>query len=173
MAEQAKGAGEAQSPKSKGKLLVLIAALVLLLGGAGGYMMGLFGGAEAKQADHGEEAVETQAEDHATVSEPQAQLFFINLPDVLVNLQSEGKRPRFLKLRVALEVMGEETTNPVNELIPRIMDSFQLYLRALSPDDVEGAQGLQRLKEEMLARINFAIEPHRIESVLIKEMLVQ
>jgi flagellar basal body-associated protein FliL len=31
----------------------------------------------------------------------------------------------------------------------------------------------QELKEEMMARVNLAIEPHRIRDVLFKEMLVQ
>ena len=57
--------------------------------------------------------------------------------------------------------------------MPRVMDSFQLYLRALTVEEVRGAAGMQRLKEELIARVNLAIEPTQVSAVLLKEMLVQ
>ena len=57
--------------------------------------------------------------------------------------------------------------------MPRMMDSFQLYLRALTLEEVQGAAGLQRLKEELIARVNLAVEPTQVSDVLLKEMLVQ
>ena len=53
------------------------------------------------------------------------------------------------------------------------MDSFQLYLRALTPEDLNGASGLYRLKEELLARVNAAIGRAEVRDLLFKEMLVQ
>ena len=54
------------------------------------------------------------------------------------------------------------------------MDSFQLYLRALTLDEVQGAAGMQRLKEELTARVNLAVAADAASSaVLLKEMLVQ
>ena len=87
--------------------------------------------------------------------------------------ESDSPRLRYLKLRLALEVDGEPTAEPSGSLMPRIMDSFQLYLRALTLDDVQGATGMQRLKEELGARANLAVDPVRVSSVLLKEMLVQ
>ncbi|MEZ5863668.1 MAG: flagellar basal body-associated FliL family protein [Geminicoccaceae bacterium] len=95
------------------------------------------------------------------------------MPDVLVNLQSGGQRIRFLKLRAALEVGSEDVATRVEALMPRIMDSFQLYLRALTVEEVSGSGGLQRLKEELAARVNYAVQPTRVDDVLVKEMLVQ
>ena len=95
------------------------------------------------------------------------------MPDMIVNLQSDAPRMRFLKLRVALEVADEPTAVTVRQLLPRVMDGFQLYLRALTVDDTRGAAGMQRLKEELIARVNLAVEPVRVNDVLLKEMLVQ
>jgi flagellar FliL protein len=80
---------------------------------------------------------------------------------------------RFLKLRVAVEVDSDKSAEGVKALTPRVMDSFQMYLRALSVDEIQGSAGMQKLKEEMMARVNLAIEPHRIRDVLFKELLVQ
>ena len=57
--------------------------------------------------------------------------------------------------------------------MPRVMDSFQLYLRALTLDDVSGSAGMQRLKEELTARVNLLTAPTPVRTVLLKEMLVQ
>ena len=95
------------------------------------------------------------------------------MPDLIVNLQSDAPRMRFLKLRVSLEVAGEPTAETVRQLMPRVMDSFQLYLRALTVEEVQGAAGMQRLKEELIARVNLAVGPTQVSAVLLKEMLVQ
>lgn len=159
----------------KGKLILIAGGLVVLLGGGAGgaWMLGLLGGhgapATAAEAPH-EEAAESG---HGGKEAGGHDVAFVDLPDVIVNLQPTGTRMRFLKLKVSLEVKGEAEAEAVRALTPRIMDSFQLYLRALAVEEVQGAAGMQRLKEEMLARVHRAVEPRRIEDVLFKEMLVQ
>jgi flagellar FliL protein len=101
------------------------------------------------------------------------QVVFVDIPDLVVNLRSDAQRMRFLKLRMSLELEGEATADAVRGLMPRVMDSFQLYLRALTADELNGPSGMQRLKEELTARVNLAIEPIRVHDVLMKEMLVQ
>jgi flagellar FliL protein len=98
---------------------------------------------------------------------------FVDVPDILVNLQTAGSRMRFLKLRLSLEVADEPAAQAVRTLMPRLLDSFQLYLRALTVDDLSGPGGVQRLKEDLVARSNIAAEPVRVKDVLLKEMLVQ
>jgi flagellar protein FliL len=88
-------------------------------------------------------------------------------------LRSDAPRLRYLKLRLSLGVADEPAANSVRQLLPRVLDGFQLYLRALTLDDVQGAAGMQRLKEELAARVNLAVEPVHVADVLLKEMLVQ
>jgi flagellar FliL protein len=61
----------------------------------------------------------------------------------------------------------------VNENLPRIVDNFQVYLRELRVDDLQGSAGMYRLREELLRRVNLAVRPARVKDVLFKEMLVQ
>ena len=51
--------------------------------------------------------------------------------------------------------------------------NFQVYLRELRVEDLSGSAGVYRLKEELLARVNAAVEPINVTDVLFKEMLVQ
>jgi flagellar FliL protein len=156
--------------KKKKLILIGAAALVLLLGCGGGaaWFLGVFGGHEA-----GEESAELDPEEAAEQAERRAHMVFVDMPDVLVNLHALGQRNRFLKLKVALEVYSEPTAEAVRTALPRVMDSFQAYLRALTVDEVSGPGGLHRLKEELTARVNLALAPTEVEDVLIKEMLVQ
>ena len=167
--------------KGKGKLLLLGGiGLVVLLGGAGAgaYFMGLFGGSEAAVA-HGEAHPEAAADAHGAADDghgggaTEAGVAFVDMPDLIVNLQSGAPRLRYLKLRLSLEVADPAAAEAVGRLMPRILDSFQLYLRALTLDDVQGAASMQRLKEELTARVNLAVEPTPVRTVLLKEMLVQ
>ena len=57
--------------------------------------------------------------------------------------------------------------------MPRILDEFNVYMRELRPEDLDGAAGIFRLKEELLMRINQAVAPTRVKDVLFQEFLVQ
>lgn len=53
-----------------------------------------------------------------------------------------------------------------------MIDSFQSYLRALHPQDLGGASGTYRIKEELMVRINRA-GPGRASDVLVQELIQQ
>jgi flagellar FliL protein len=96
-----------------------------------------------------------------------------DLPTMLVNLSTDGDETGYLKLTVSLELNSERSRERIEEVTPRIVDSFQVYLRELRIDDLEGSAGLQRLREELLLRVNNTVENVRVQDVLFKEMLVQ
>jgi flagellar FliL protein len=180
MANSADGAAslEAGSAGAKRRLLLLVAAgLVLLAGGGAGaaYALGLFGAAPHAEETADEAAGGHDGASHADARDPAAapQVIFVDLPDIVVNLQAPGPRMRFLRVRLALEVGDEAAAQHAETLIPRLLDSYQHYLRALTPDDVAGPGGMQRLKEDLLARSNIAVTPTKVADVLLKEMLVQ
>ncbi|ADZ69967.1 flagellar basal body-associated FliL family protein [Polymorphum gilvum] len=148
----------------KRKKLIIIGAggLVLLLAlGAGAYFF-LFSSSEPPPM---------VGEDGA-IREAQKPVVFYDLPEMTVNLSTEG-RTTYLKVRIALEVQDKEMIERIKPFLPRIMDAFQIYLRELRPADLEGSAGLFRLKEELLRRINLSVHPARVDGVLFKEILVQ
>lgn len=155
-------AGDA-APKKGGKKLIIIiaAALVVLLagGGAAAYFMGMFGGKDTQK-----EAEKPPAPVQAT---------YVQLPDLLVNLSSSGRRSNFIKLKITLELEKATDEPRVKTMQPRIIDNFQTYLRDLRLEDLQGAQGLFRLREELLIRINAAVAPAKVTDILFQEMLVQ
>lgn len=144
------------APKGRRKLMMLAGAGLLalgVLGGAASYLLGFIGGG-------------------ATVTE-QAPPVFFDLPEMTVNLSSVDKRPQFLKVQIALEMKDEETLDAVEQVLPRVLDAFQVYLRELRSTDLEGSAGIYRLKEELVRRVNLAVHPAEIDNVVFKEIIVQ
>jgi len=159
-------AGEPQKKKFAGKKLVMfvIAPVVVLLA-IGGVMffldpLGLFSGGGGDESEMAE-------------AEPPKPVLFYEMPDMLVNLSARDKRNQYLKLKVALEMSDSETRSAISPMMPRIMDIFQIYLRELRREDLEGSAGVYRLKEELLRRINLVLSPRKIDRILFKEMIVQ
>ncbi len=166
-------AGSGPSPAKGGrKRLVLVAAatLVLVAGGVtGAYLAGLADpivGAISGDAQSGEEAAKA-----AEVEEPKP--VFYELPEFIVNLNTKGRKNTYLKLRASLELTNADDVRRIEEKMPRIVDTFQLYLRELRVDDIQGSAGTYRLREELLRRINGAVAPAQVNDVLFAELLVQ
>jgi flagellar protein FliL len=115
---------------------------------------------------------------HSSTAAAAAQIkppVFVDMPDVLVNLSSSGSsdRTQYLKVKIALELPDEAVQAQIQPIMPRLLDTFQTYLRELRPTDLDGSAGLYRLKEELTRRVNAAIAPNRINAVLFKEIVVQ
>ena len=104
---------------------------------------------------------------------PPKQVVFMDLGEMIVNLNTGSKQTSFLKLRVSLELDEPALLPKLKALEPRIVDNFQIYLRDLRREDLDGSAGMARLKEELLMRINVAVRPARISDVLFNEILVQ
>ena len=158
-------AAEAQ-PAKRGiprKLLIIGAAglIVLLLAGAGLYFF-VFAGRNAEEA----------ARAAAAAAVPET--FIFNLPTMTVNLNDDGAEgDSFMKLTIALEVADERMMEQIQPRMAKVIDAFQVYLRELRKSDLEGSAGIYRLKEELRRRVNVAIFPAQVDSILFKEILVQ
>ncbi len=147
--------------------LIIVAVLLLLGGGAGGaYFMGMFGGAPAEEAAA---AAEAKAAEEAANAAPA----YYEMPAIVVNLTSTGRRPAYVKVRVQLLLAKEEERPKIEENQPRIVDSFQTYLRELTMEELQGSGGLLRLREELLVRVNAAVAPAIVKDVLFQEILPQ
>ncbi|MFV3128379.1 flagellar basal body-associated FliL family protein [Niveispirillum sp. KHB5.9] len=171
------GSSEADLPRKKlsGKKIVLFIVLpvVLVVAGAAaafftGALDGLLGKKHEGEGEHVEE--EHKEPDLPPYTGPP---IFVEVPDMLVNLNTGERRATLLKLGISLEVSRPEEQVPITQAMPRITDAFQVYLRELKVDDLRGSAGMYRLREELQMRVNATAAPVKVKDVLIKEFLVQ
>ena len=153
-------------PGGKRKLLLIGAGVLLLAGGGGGaWFAGLL--------PHGGRREEGRKEDaHAEAKAPAAPVF-LDLPDIVANLNAGPRRAAFIKLKAKLELARPEDQAVVQAAMPRVLDLFQTYLREMRPDELRGTAGTYRLREELVARSSIAAQPAHVLNVLFTELLVQ
>jgi flagellar FliL protein len=150
-----------KKPAGKSKLLMIAGLVIVLAGGGGGYFF-------FKKAQHPVSEVVSVKKEPA----------FIEIKDMMVGaagatMEQALERPRYFRVKIALEVSDSRQLPAVQVLLPRIEDIFQTYLRELQPADIEGSANIYRLKEELLRRVNLAVQPNKIDAILFKEFLVQ
>ncbi len=168
MAENKEKADDAEAPAEgaaagggKKKLIIMALAGVIGLGaiGGGGWWFFL-----RKKPDAAMEAKNAKK-----------QIAFVEMKEMMVNLaQTQGAdRQNYLKLKIALEVSDPKAVPEIQPLLPRIEDTFQVFVRELRPNELEGSAAVIRLKEELLKRVNIAVYPVKVDAVLFKEILMQ
>jgi flagellar FliL protein len=178
----ADGEAPAEAPK-KGlplKMMIIAAAGVLVLGGAGGGAYVMFGPKAPPDAHKGAKSKKKKDEKAGKEGDKNAPqiadgpdgVVFYTLPDIVVNMQTADGKPTFLKLKLTLELPDHDTVDVIEPNRPRLQDMFETFLRELRPEDLAGSQGSYQLRMEILRRVNLVIAPAKINSVLIEEMLI-
>jgi flagellar FliL protein len=192
-------AEDAAKRKKKRKLLIIAAAAAVLLGGGGSavYFSGMLSGTpqkteagvkKDKKKKGGEEAERgtTGSSVKAVKSNPNEwipgvipgheadDVVYYNLPEFLVNLDTNSKQTSFIKMKVTLEAPSEgDAVDAIDNRLPRIVDKFNETLRLLRISDISGSAGLYRLREELLLQVNKIINPSKVNDILFQEIIVQ
>lgn len=184
-------------------ILILVPLLLLLGGGGGAYYMGYLDGLLGVESEEGEESEDGEHGDedkhgdekgkkkkdkkdkHAKKDdghgkkdddhggEGEGYSAFLEIPPMIVNLNTQDGTPRYLRLTVQLELEDPDDKGAVQEVIPRVIDQFQTYLRELRERDLRGSAGVYRLQMELLWRVNQAVAPIEVKDVLFQEILIQ
>lgn len=146
------------------KKLIIFAAPVLLIGIVAGLW---FSGVLPK-------LVGMKHEDQIAreASKPSVPVF-VDLPDMIANLNSPSNKPSYIKLQTRLEVSRQEDAEKIKQAMPRLQDIFQTYLREMRPEELRGSPGIYRLREELLGRANVAVAPVKVNDVLFTQLLIQ
>ncbi|MEJ0016569.1 MAG: flagellar basal body-associated FliL family protein [Acetobacteraceae bacterium] len=155
-------APEAKKAGGKGKLILIAVPIVLVAAGAGLWFTGIL--PNLLGMNH-----EKPAAEHDKAPVP----IYVDLPELIANLNSNPQRPSYVKLTVRLEVTKQEDVERLKAAMPRLQDLFLTYIREMRPQELRGSAGTYRLREELLARANLAAAPARISDVLFTQMLVQ
>ena len=134
-------------------------------------------GAPAAGGEHGAEGA-AAAGDPGDVGHPlecqDGDPCYYAMPKLVVNLAgAEGQRSPYRELELTLESSSSVTFKRVPELMPRLKDQLNAFLRELRVEDLNGSTGTWRLRRELLNRFNTVMDPKKIDAVLIESMLIQ
>lgn len=176
--------GESGGLNAKKIILFFVLPLFILAGVGGGLYFtgkldGLLGGGGGGAEEHADAGhAKKKSDGHGGGHDDghggyDAGAYFLEIPNMVVNLSGEDGQPRYLRLSVQLELSSLDDQHAVEAVMPRVVDQFQTYLRELRIRDLRGSQGIYRLQMELLSRVNAAAYPVEVKDVLFQEILIQ
>lgn len=190
-------AGAAEGEKKKGSKLPLILGLVVLLAGGGGaaWWFGLlpFGHkaddaeqaegapaegakaaagehAKAPAAEHGKPAEKSKAGGHGAAAAGAGGMR--PLDPFLANLADETSS-RYLKMSLQVEFVDAEPPAAFDARLPQIRDVILTLVTSKTFADIRTPEGKERLREDVIDRINHVLAQDAVKSVYFTEFIVQ
>ncbi len=95
-----------------------------------------------------------------------------SLDPFLVNLADPG-RPRFLKLVMQVELNAQEVQVELETLKPKVRDSLLTLLSSKASADLVTIADKERLRNEILHRLNAFLSVGRVVEVYFMDFVVQ
>ena len=147
----------AQAKGSK-KPLILGAVLALVLGGGSFHAVrsGMILGQPTEAAEAEIEAL--------------PEIGFVPIEPLVISLGQQGD-DRHLRFSAQLEV-AKGFEDEVRQMLPRVVDVLNTYLRAVELAELEDPTALVRLRAQMLRRIRIVTGEGRVRDLLIMEFVL-
>ncbi|MGH7067552.1 MAG: flagellar basal body-associated FliL family protein [Acetobacteraceae bacterium] len=148
----------AAAPKSRRRLILMAAPILLALSGAGLWFSGLLPlslGHGSAKAPHSGKPV----------------LFAV--PEMVANLAAPGGAERYVKLDVSVVAANPSALALLRKNLPRLQDLFLTYLRDMHASELQSSTGTWRLREALLARAAVVLGPGQVTNVLFTKLLIQ
>jgi len=147
----------AKGKKSLKLILIIAAAVVLAVGGTVAFFM--FSGGEHKK--EGDAKTESKAAPVMYALEP----FIVNIYD--------GQELRYLRVKVEMEVSGEEAKNELAARQAQIRDTILVLLTTKTLLDVRDEQGKNQLRQEIFNAVGRLVSPGKVQRVFFTDFVVQ
>ena len=155
--------GAEDAPPKKSKKGLLIGAVVAALGGGGAFYAVnsgmILGAADVADTHEGED--KPMLEDTKLAS-------FVPIDPLVISLGGQSQHQ--LRFNAQLEVASEKQAD-VENLMPRILDVLNGYLRAVDVADLQSPTALVKLRVQMLRRIQLVTGDGHVKDLLITEFV--
>lgn len=174
MAETDSEAGGDAPPKKMRSKLMLFAGSLALLAGGGGFLTVQAGfldpilamiGVE-RSATHSHDSASTPRREGGTASDAA----YVFIDPIVISLGPQS-RSKHLKVGLAIDVApGREPD--VTATLPRVVDTLQGFLRAVDERELDAPLSMDRLRAQMLRRVQLVTPAGAVRDLLIQEFVL-
>ncbi len=173
---------EQGTPKSKSKLLVIIAGVVLLLGISGAATLALTGVLSGDPPAVDEQAAAEDKADKSsatTSNRPKAPLSYVPLdPPFVVNFNSGTDTDvRFLQVSVELGTRDPAVADSIKEHRPAIRNNLVMLFSSQDPQALNTRDGKEKLRDETLSEVQKVLKRETgspgVENVFFTSFVMQ
>ncbi|WP_281951158.1 flagellar basal body-associated FliL family protein [Nitrosophilus kaiyonis] len=169
MAEEAKEQEVEEKKGGKKKLIIILLLVLILLGAGGGAAYKFLVLDKQKEEQKKEKKAEKIVEEIKNVEELGIQF---DVGTFIVNLQDRDA-DRYLKISVVLEVQDEKIKAELEKRLPQIKDAITTLLFTKSSNELKSAEGIEKLKEEIIKRINAILPIGGVKNVYFTDFVIQ
>lgn len=177
--EENKETQEEPKKKSGGKMMLIIIIVLILLilvgGGLAAFLL-LSGGDETAQSPQQQAAQNAPQRKAQGSSARSSNLLTIGpmypMSQFVVNLLSESGS-RFLKVSLDIELSGEELSAEMDKKKPAIRDIIIRTLSSKTFEEVSTMKGKERLKDEVVQKLNEILADGQVRNIFFTDFVVQ
>jgi flagellar FliL protein len=171
-------AGAEGAKGKKGGKLTLVLGLVVVLAAAAGaaWYLGILPHGAAKEAEQGEPHAGAAAAPEAEHGKATGKVGTVGsmrpLDPFLANLADENAA-RYLKLSLQVEFVDADPPAAFDARLPQIRDVILTLVTSKTFADIRTPEGKERLREDIIDRINHVLAKDAVKSVYFTEFIVQ
>lgn len=165
------------------KLIIFVTLPLMLIVGAGmgAVMFGLIPGFDPlgtqrqnmAEAEKVEEVEPYLNEAPPPFAETVPTTVVLQLEEFVINLQTERRYPVFMLLSLALELKDEGAQVRVSSLEPRIRDAVIIYASSFSQEDLNGFDGINRIRDGLWVRLRDIIDKEDLLNIQVMKMTIK
>lgn len=93
--------------------------------------------------------------------------------EFILNLNSAGNHPRFIRTEVILEVSDRKVVSQLEKRLPQIRDQFITLIRSRSAEQLSNEAGMELLRFEMLREANKLINKGEVVNIFFVDWIIQ
>jgi flagellar FliL protein len=95
------------------------------------------------------------------------------LDKVIVNLQTDGVKKRYLRVEISLEFDNPAMSEEANMKLPVIKDLIISILTSKSMEDVSTFKGKDRIKDEILSELSTVFVDGKVTDIFFTDFVIQ
>ena len=141
-------------------IILSVVLLLIIMGGVGWWLL----------APHGDAKKSSPSTSGWFASKP-VQASFVEVKDLVITLQAEENRPRYLLLDVVLVVRGEEQSTQAEAFEPAVRSATVALLNNQPFDDVR-TRTTQTLHDQLLKRYQEAARQLGLQTVPFDDIMI-
>jgi len=186
MSTEPKDKTAAGAAPKKSKMMLIIILLLVVVAGAGGFFGWKYFKAKADTTAHaapsGHEEEESADEEKPKKSKKKkkketehSEGATVNFEPFLVNL-ADKEASRYVKTSIRLLVANKEAAESIAKgetLMPRMRDTILTLLSAKTAEEMTSNEGKEKLKKEILEKVNEYLPEEGAEDVFFTDFVVQ
>jgi flagellar FliL protein len=167
-------AGEADTPKKKGKgrLFVILLVLLLFVGGGGAAAWFLLGDRIKPMVEGMLNRAPGKEQPAGQADTPPPPGLTVPLPPFATNL-ADPLGQRLIRLKIELEVSDPKVREEVERNGARVRDAVLLLLSSKTYADISAPENKVLLKSEITERLNAVLGRGKVVQIFITDLIVQ